>query len=548
LVKGAVVVGGVAAVGALASRAFAASSLPMKIVNNTGRYPNSAIHLYIVGTNLSTGQQSYVNRDGALTPVSTGLNGPDGFADLSIPLDSGGDTKLTLPNMSGRVYFSIDQKLKFRVVAGGGRPALQFPAGWVPTDPNYNVLHDCIEFTFNDAGMFCNTTMVDMFSIPLAIQLTGQKSQTTGTLVAGGRDRIFSSIAALPDFRRLVVGDNLRVIAPGHGLDNGLFSKTYFDSYIDQVWARYASTDLVVKTNANTFTGRVQGGQGGGQLVFNNGARPFAKPTTRDVLFCDGALIAPNDGVSGPIAAMLGAAFNRSTLRDHPDQPVASPATYYQVPISNHYSRVMHENTVDRKAYGFAFDDVLDLASYIQDHAPRSLTVTLTPFGSAPTPGPIPVPPPATASPTTASPTTTPPGGVRSAYSTIQAASFTAHGGTSTQPTADTGGGSNLSGLGNGDWVRFDNVDFGPSPAMQFQARVASGAAGGVSGLVEVRLDSRSSTPIGTFGVADTGGWQSWRTVPANIAAVTGVHTVFVTFTSGQPADFVNLNWVTFGR
>jgi hypothetical protein len=203
----------------------------------------------------------------------------------------------------------------------------------------------------------------------------------------------------------------------------------------------------------------------------------------------------------------------------------------------------MHENTVDRKAYGFAFDDVLDLTSYIQDHAPTSLTVTLTPFGSAPTPGSIPVPLPASASPIAPRR-----GGVRSAYSTIQAASFTAHRGTSTQPTADTGGGSNLTGLGNGDWVRFDNVDFGPSPATQFQARVASGAAGGVSGLVEVRLDSPSSAPIGTFGVANTGGWQSWRTVPANIAAVTGVHTVFITFTSGQPADFVNLNWVTFGR
>jgi hypothetical protein len=34
--------------------------------------------------------------------------------------------------------------------------------------------------------------------------------------------------------------------------------------------------------------------------------------------------------------------------------------------------------------------------------------------------------------------------------------------------------------------------------------------------------------------------------MPANISAVTGVHTVFITFTSGQPADFVNLNWLDF--
>jgi hypothetical protein len=29
---------------------------------------------------------------------------------------------------------------------------------------------------------------------------------------------------------------------------------------------------------------------------------------------------------------------------------------------------------------------------------------------------------------------------------------------------------------------------------------------------------------------------------------VTGVHNVYITFTSGQPSDYVNLNWLTFGH
>lgn len=69
-----------------------------------------------------------------------------------------------------------------------------------------------------------------------------------------------------------------------------------------------------------------------------------------------------------------------------------------------------------------------------------------------------------------------------------------------------------------------------------------------MSGLVEVRLDSRSGAPIGSFAIANTGGWQSWRTVPGNISAVTGTHTVYVTFATGQPADFVNINWLSFGH
>jgi len=148
----------------------------------------------------------------------------------------------------------------------------------------------------------------------------------------------------------------------------------------------------------------------------------------------------------------------------------------------------------------------------------------------------------------TTSPPPPPPTGGTGAYGTIQAESFSAQSGTQLEPTADAGGGQDMGFIANGDWAQYANVDFGSSPAHQFSARVASGAAAGVSGLVEVRLDSRSNAPIGSFAIANTGGWQSWRTVPANISAVTGVHTVFLTFTSGQPADFVNVNWFTFAH
>lgn len=142
-------------------------------------------------------------------------------------------------------------------------------------------------------------------------------------------------------------------------------------------------------------------------------------------------------------------------------------------------------------------------------------------------------------------PTDPPPGGV-DARSTIQAERYQAQSGTMVETTTDTGGGQNVGAIANGDWLRYDGVDFGSTAATQVKARVAAGAAGGVSGLVQVRLDSPTAPPIGDFAIANTGGWQSWRTVPANIAAVTGRHTVYLTFSSGQPADFVNVNWFTF--
>lgn len=98
------------------------------------------------------------------------------------------------------------------------------------------------------------------------------------------------------------------------------------------------------------------------------------------MLFCDGKLAAPNDGTTGPVAAILGAALNRTTLRDHADQPVTGASAFYGTDISNHYARVMHEVSEDGRAYGFAFDDVSGFASYIEDRAPQQLTLTLTPF------------------------------------------------------------------------------------------------------------------------------------------------------------------------
>jgi hypothetical protein len=353
----------------------AAGGLPMTVVNNSGSFDNASVHLYVVG-NLD-GKQVRLTAAGEAVPIAVSDNGADGFTDYAIPLAGSGGTTLSLPYMSGRIYVALGQKLKFKAVTdGNGAAALQYPAGWVESDPNYGVLHDCAEFTHNASGMFCNTTMVDMFSVPLSIRLTGDKDQTTGTLRAGGRSAAFAAVKQIEEFAPLIV-DDTRIIAPGHGLDAGIFAKDYFAPYIDEVWSTYTGKDLKVTTNAGTFTGRVRGDR----LTFDGPASvSFAKPTTRDVLFCDGNLAAPNDGTTGPVAAVLGAGFNRSTLLSSSAQPTTDPAGFYQGELTNHYAKAIHAATEDGKAYGFAFDDVADFASYVQDTAPTGFTLTLSAF------------------------------------------------------------------------------------------------------------------------------------------------------------------------
>ena len=177
-----------------------------------------------------------------------------------------------------------------------------------------------------------------------------------------------------------------------------------------------------------------------------------------------------------------------------------------------------------------------------------TVTPTVTPTGSptatvTPTVTPTVEP---TVTPTvepTVTPTVSPSGDPSgSAYRTIEAEA-------ASQVKGGSVGSSSVSGLGNGDWLRFSGLDFGSGAAAnQFVAKVASGASGGVSGLVEVRLDSPTSAVIGSFAVANTGGWTSWRSVPANVTGVSGVHDVYVTFTSGQPADFAAIDSISFGR
>jgi hypothetical protein len=152
----------------------------------------------------------------------------------------------------------------------------------------------------------------------------------------------------------------------------------------------------------------------------------------------------------------------------------------------------------------------------------------------------------ATTNPTTANPTPTSTGGSgsggRSAYSPIEAESFNAQNGV-------VAGASEIGYIGNGDWVQYNNVDFGSTSPRDVMLRLASGAAGGVSGLVEVKIDSLGNGSVATASIANTGGWSAWKDTPTNLnGGITGKHTVYLKFTSGQSADFVNVDSFSFRR
>ena len=526
----------------VATRASATSStLNIDIVNNTG---SNTVYAYVTGLALDNGNAWFLLQADGHTPYypsSPSSTGSPLQANCSIPLGASGSTKqITIPHLAGgRIWFSIGTPLTFLLNPG---PALVEPSVTNPSDPNIATVWDFCEFTFNSSVLWANISFVDFACIPIALQSTGAAgTQTALGLPANGLDTLCSGLIAQSaadgqGWNQLIVtsgGKNLRALSPTNGIvKNPSLLSGYFNSYLDQVWSKYSSQTLSIDTQASwgTVTGQVSGG------VLNfPGVGSFARPSSADIFSCNSGPFNVSGAEIGAVVARLSAAMNRTTLLIDSNQPDGeNPANYYKFAQTNHYARLLHSISLDGRGYSFPYDDVApaggtDQSGAVVDSNPTLLTVTLgggSSSGSGGGGGGG--------------------GGSVSAYSTIQAESYTSHNGTQTEACSDTGGGQDVGWIHNGEWLGYAGVDFGSGGATQFKARVASGAAANVSGLVQVALDSPTAAPVGSFAISNTGGWQTWKTVPTNMSRVTGVHTVYLTFASGQSADFVNINWFTF--
>ncbi len=126
------------------------------------------------------------------------------------------------------------------------------PAPWNAADPNRNILYDWTEFARVGERIFINTTGVDMYSMSLTVNVTTNGvTQTEGSTAS--RQTVLDAMNALGgDWTRLRQtapdGSVLRVLAPTHGIANGVFSSTYLDSYISAVWSYYSTRTLSVDT------------------------------------------------------------------------------------------------------------------------------------------------------------------------------------------------------------------------------------------------------------------------------------------------------------
>ena len=347
--------------------AAAGSELPFTMTNNSGL--NEPAYIYIVGTDSSTGQMGYVDANGNFNPWSYPASIPNGPVPtpafgINGPASGGTETLSLPPNIAGgRMYMSFGQQLPFSLTTSG----LVQPAPWANGDPSQNILFDWVEFSRSSTtGIDIDTTMVDMFSVPLSVSVTDTSgsTQTEGQLVPGGRASIFSQIQSLGgDWPNLIykdpsTGTPLRVISPYHGIGNGVFSSTYLDSYVSGVWSYYSSHRLTVNTGSATYTGTVSGSSWTFTDSSGNVIGSLGQPSTSDVFGCTGPLQPsgqPNESAILAVGAIVCAALNRGTLSapsfpGTDTQPTSNPSTFYTQPSSNLYAKVMHANETDGKA------------------------------------------------------------------------------------------------------------------------------------------------------------------------------------------------------
>ncbi|HZY98039.1 MAG TPA: beta-1,3-glucanase family protein [Candidatus Baltobacteraceae bacterium] len=308
--------------------------------------------------------------------------------------------------VAGRLYVSVGGPLAF-VVDPNGFPIP--PVSFSSTDPNYKLMWDFFELTYQPqagtTGLFnFNLSTVQSANLPVQFHLVGEDPSSKAPVDVrrgwepGGYTKFLDKMRGNPDFDALVLAGTNRVLQPGTALKayaqkqipKALFSATYYDDYVSQVWSKFEKTELKFvgdpPPNSDTFvnfTGQVNDQ---GQFVFTTKSTQvtlnpivLGKPSSEQLFENDFGFCASGCGKSGgnqlnyanQIMGTLCAALNRSVMLDVTTLATGATsawcqdvASFYKDPTTNHYAKQVHANSLAGRAYAFQSDDHCDVSSF----------------------------------------------------------------------------------------------------------------------------------------------------------------------------------------
>lgn len=377
---------------------------PMQIVNNSP-FPDSKVYIAII-SNYGGTTSYYDLQNNSATSVSFPqltaahntlhkTSGDWGYANVFVTLDQITNKTIYIDRtMACRMFIGFGSPMYLHVHATGGYAGADMNN---PADPNADLRWEVVEFSYdNNDVMFVNTTRVDAFQYPMAIDLYGN--------VAAGANNAHMSRGETCTYQEVLqrwnqdygstIYDNCKVNRITH--DNlgpiimqpskiaALKNSNTFDTYINQIWTAFTSKRLHASMGERgVWSGSVQNGT----FVMTNDADPsqvahVSRPTTHDVIEGAGTFASGSE-IDKAVQAQFCGAMNRGmidcSLGDNVLQNWGDKSKFFTQNTWNEYVKFFHraDISVGQFTYAFAYDDTFDQSSTCATSHPDHLVVTI---------------------------------------------------------------------------------------------------------------------------------------------------------------------------
>ncbi|TCS35194.1 beta-1,3-glucanase family protein [Reinekea marinisedimentorum] len=350
----------------------------------------------------------------------------DGYSyiDMFVPLSEIEEQTIPMPQLSSvRMYIAFGSTLYIRYDSESDTGGYVAPTLNNEGDANYGIRFEMVELTYNDYGLWTNTTRVDSYQYPMGIEVWGGDGfyKRVGEILT--HDDIVNAWQAMTQaetqFTNLYLVDDEYdydiIVNPSHHEDfssSGGQYEDYFDAYVDAVWSRYSTENLCLSIGeAGKWVGRVNSSDqfvfteytddytdensGCSDVTLSTDAMISAKPGTYEIMSASGVLAEDVSETSDTdndknIQKHFSAAFNRGAIDLDADEDAwiswDDSSTYFDNAYYGHnqYVEFWHSEDIsfEGETYAFAYDDVFDYSSTIHTTSPEQVLVTIGGFSA----------------------------------------------------------------------------------------------------------------------------------------------------------------------
>jgi hypothetical protein len=384
------------------SSSWSQTTVPFTLSNNS-TYADANVYVAVVGivngnhvwidTKTGTVRLMNASDNTVAGPVIGGNQGPGGnalYANCFAKLSEIPNKIINIPGIAGcRILISFNTQLYLYFFGASGSPSgYAAPNLANPTDPNQGIRYEMIELTNASNGLWANTTRVDSYQYPMGLEVWGNSGfykkvgelKTHAQILAQWQSSAPTAFAGCYDATNGIIKFPSKT-AP---FQTGGAQASYFSSYVDAIWSKYSSGNLVFSAgDAGTWSGRVSGNV----FTFTRASDGqvgtiTAKPTNTEVMEGSGVL-ASGGQWDKVVQAQICAAINRHAIDLNQavgaTQDFATDSKYYVTSPYNWYCKFWHQSDISYNSltYSFCYDDVFDKSSTINASSPVRATITI---------------------------------------------------------------------------------------------------------------------------------------------------------------------------